>query len=132
MATFGLGLVPVAGAKPHGAAATAATSARTPPLIAVTAGRPSENKFRLSRTSVERGTVIFRITNLGRRAHGFGINGHISSRLRPHASTTLTVVFKKAGRYIYSDTCLESVNSAEMQEAAPAPTPCASGLLTVS
>jgi hypothetical protein len=129
-AAIALAVAPVSTAQRHGAASSTVTSVRKASVISVTAGRPSENKFLLSRTSVQRGTVIFKITNLGRRPHTFGVNGHTSKKLRPHESTTLTVVFKKAARYVYSDTCIENPNVAEQQEGATPP-PCAGGILKV-
>jgi hypothetical protein len=109
------------------AAATSAAAGRQPSIVIVTAGKPSEHKFRVSTMSVKRGTVIFKITNLGKLRHRFGINGRVSKMLRSHQSTTLTVVFKKPSRYIYSDACIEDPNQQEAGRA-----PCAGGILKVT
>src|SRR5205823_12269026 len=57
-------------------------------VVFVTAGKPSEHEFRVSPSSVKRGKVVFKITNLGKQPHTFGISGHVSKILRSHESTT--------------------------------------------
>ena len=96
--------------------------------MTVTAGKPSEHAFRVSPKSVKHGTVVFKVTNLGKLRHSFMISGHSTERLRPHESATLRVVLKKPGRYIYSDTCLTDANEQEMAST----TPCAGGILKVT
>jgi hypothetical protein len=110
-------------------AAAQQTATTSTPIVIVTAGKPTEYQFRVSTKTVKRGKVIFKITNVGKKPHSFGIGGHTSSVLRPHKSATLTVVFKKPARYIYTDAhCLDNPNGAE-DAIAP---PCASGILKVT
>jgi hypothetical protein len=132
VAAIVLTVVPAAAASRGSPSLSRLTSAGKPAVVIVTAGKPSEYQFLLSRTSIKQGTVIFKINNLGKKPHSFGINGHTSKRLQPHQSTMLTVVFTKAERYVYSDTCYQNPNAAEQQGEGAAPTPCASGVLTVT
>jgi uncharacterized cupredoxin-like copper-binding protein len=89
----------LATARSSNAAATGAVAA--PPVIIVTAGKPTEYRFKLSRKSVKHGTVIFKLINAGKEHHGFSINNNSTKVIRPHASAKLTVVFKKPGKYVY-------------------------------
>ena len=109
------------------ASARAAAKGKTT-VVTVTAGKPSENVFRVSPTSVKHGTLIFKITNLGKRRHSFQIHGHATKPLGPHQSTTLTVVLAKPARYFYSDVCLANPNQPETQVTAP----CPGGILRVT
>ena len=69
--------------------------------ITVTAGKPTEFRFTLSKMSVPHGTVTFKITNKGALAHNFSINGKKAGQIATGKSTTLTVTFAKAGKYAY-------------------------------
>jgi uncharacterized cupredoxin-like copper-binding protein len=69
--------------------------------VSVTIGRPSEFRFRLSRTSVPRGPVTFGLVNRGRVAHTFRIAGKRSRLVAPGKRATLNVTFRRAGRYAY-------------------------------
>jgi hypothetical protein len=97
-------------------------------LVVVTMGSPSEYMFRISPRSVRRGTVIFKITNAGKLPHSFEIVGHTTKLLRPHQSTTLAVLFRKAARYFFSDKCVADPNAQEKGSTAP----CAGGILRVT
>ena len=81
----------------------AATSARHlgPSVVKITAGIPSEYKFKFSPKSAKHGAVLFKLTNLGKLPHGFTIDGEATKIIKPHHSTTLTVNFKKPGKYVY-------------------------------
>jgi uncharacterized cupredoxin-like copper-binding protein len=70
-------------------------------VITVTAGKPSEFRFRLSKQSVPKGTVTFKITNRGTLPHDFKIAGKKTRLLPPGKSQILVVNLKKAGRYAY-------------------------------
>ena len=70
-------------------------------VVKVTAGKPTEFHFILSRSTVPVGSVTFKITNHGLLTHNFTIDGKHSKNMTPGSSATLTVVFKKAGRYPY-------------------------------
>ena len=87
-----------------GGTATAAHLARTAvpaPVVNVTAGKPSEYRFTISPKAVKHGTVVFKITNAGKQAHGFEIDGVSSKVLRPKVTASITVKFKHPGKYVY-------------------------------
>jgi plastocyanin len=70
----------------------------------VTAGKPSEYLFTLTKRIVLTGTVVFRIVNAGKVPHGFAIDGHSIPVLGPGHSTTLTVAFPTPGNFTFSST----------------------------
>jgi len=69
--------------------------------ITVTAGKPSEFKFTLSKHSIAKGAVTFFVSNKGALAHDFKIAGHVTKRISAAHSAVLTVAFTKAGSYPY-------------------------------
>jgi plastocyanin len=74
------------------------TAARTV-TIKVTA---TDFKFKLSRASVPTGTtVVFKVTNKGKIPHDFKINGKKTQLIKPGATKSITVLFKKKGRLTY-------------------------------
>ena len=79
-----------------GAAQQSATT-----TVAVTAGKPSEFKFTLSKKSILKGTGVFKVVNKGMISHDFKIAGKKTPVLKMGKTATLKVVFKKAGRYPY-------------------------------
>jgi uncharacterized cupredoxin-like copper-binding protein len=83
------------------ARAAKATSRATPTRVTVTAGKPSEFRFKLSKTTVRHGTVVFKVVNRGTIPHDFKIRGKKTKLLTPGHSATLRVVFTKARRYAY-------------------------------
>jgi uncharacterized cupredoxin-like copper-binding protein len=83
-----------------GALGSPSTQAATT-TVAVTAGKPSEFRFTLSKTTVPTGTVVFRITNRGQVSHDLRIAGKTSAVLTTGKTATLTAVFAKAGKYAY-------------------------------
>ena len=92
------------------AAAGAAGSATT---VKVTAGKPSEFRFVLSKKTLPTGTVTFKMTNSGSIPHDIKIcasskggqanscAGKDSKLISSGQSTTLTYTFKKKGTYEY-------------------------------
>ncbi|HUK45380.1 MAG TPA: plastocyanin/azurin family copper-binding protein [Gaiellaceae bacterium] len=81
--------------------------------VTVTAGKPSEFSFTLSKKSASAGTVVFKVTNKGKIAHTFKIcsspsktatanlcTGKVTKLLAPGAGATLTVTLKQ-GTYEY-------------------------------
>ena len=70
--------------------------------------KASEFKFVLSSKTVAKpGKVVFKVTNTGKEAHNFVILSGINKAtplIQPHKSATLTVTFKKAGKYTYECT----------------------------
>jgi uncharacterized cupredoxin-like copper-binding protein len=75
------------------------TSATT--NVAVTAGKPTEFKFTLSKKVVKKGTVVFKVTNRGSVTHDFRIAGKKTRILTPSKAASLKVVFKKAGKFAF-------------------------------
>ena len=67
---------------------------RTATSVTVTAGKPTEFHFTLSKKSVAKGTVTFTIKNSGKLAHDFKIAGKTSTMVKPGKSTTLKVTLK--------------------------------------
>ena len=63
--------------------------------IKVTAGKPTEFHFTLSKKSAAKGAVTFKIVNKGKLAHDFKIAGKTSKMVQPGKSTTLKVTLKK-------------------------------------
>jgi uncharacterized cupredoxin-like copper-binding protein len=95
--------------------ATTAVAARVPTThVNVTAGKPSEFHFTLSKKRLRHGRVVFKIVNRGALPHDFKVcakparnvlattcRGKGSRRLSPGKSVSLTVIFKAKGRYEY-------------------------------
>jgi uncharacterized cupredoxin-like copper-binding protein len=67
--------------------------------VTVTAGKPSEFAFTLSKKAVAKGVVTFKVTNKGAITHDFKIAGKRTANLAGGKSGTLKVTFKKAGKY---------------------------------
>jgi uncharacterized cupredoxin-like copper-binding protein len=61
----------------------------------------SEFKFKLSKTSVPSGTVVFTVKNAGKIGHNFKVNGKATKILAPGKHATLTVKFTKKGTFAY-------------------------------
>ena len=79
-----------------GAAQQSATT-----TVAVTAGKPSEFKFTLSKKAIVKGTAVFKVANKGTITHDFKILGKRTAALKTGKTATLKVAFKKAGKYAY-------------------------------
>ena len=88
LAVLGIVAAPALGARTHAAAAS----------VTVTA---TEFKFKLSKTSVPHGKVVFTLVNKGKLAHDFKINGKKTALIKPGKKATLKVTFAKAGSYPY-------------------------------
>ena len=69
--------------------------------VAVTAGKPSELKFTLSKKTILKGTGVFKVTNKGAISHDFKIAGKKTPSLTAGKVATLRVIFTKAGKYPY-------------------------------
>jgi uncharacterized cupredoxin-like copper-binding protein len=77
----------------------ARSSSSTTVTIKVTA---TEFKFALSRKSLAKpATVIFKVTNKGKIGHDFKINGKKTPMIQPGHTATITVVFKKKGKFAF-------------------------------
>lgn len=83
------------------AGASAQTNRTASTTVRVTAGSPSEFRFKLSKTLVHKGVVLFRITNRGQLPHNFKIAGKRTPLLQPGKTKTLRIVFKRTGKYTY-------------------------------
>lgn len=71
----------------------------TPVTVTVTM---SEFKFRLSRTSVPKGTpIVFKVVNKGRSAHDFDFPSKGTPYVAPAKSFILKLTFSKAGTFRY-------------------------------
>ena len=93
-------------------AAVAASRTKTT-RIAVTAGKPAEFGFKLSKKKIPTGRVIFTVMNRGAIPHTFKIcsspkgghanacKGKVTKMLSPGKTAKLTYVFKKKGTYEY-------------------------------
>jgi uncharacterized cupredoxin-like copper-binding protein len=93
-------------------AATGHAGSPTAAIVTVTAGKPSEYKFTLSKVSLLPSTVTFKVTNRGKVAHQFMVCtepagtttanscfGDSTKTLKPGQSGTLTVTFTKKGTF---------------------------------
>src|SRR5688500_10555712 len=69
--------------------------------VAVTAGKPSELKFTLSKKTILKGIGVFKVTNKGKLGHNFKVNGKKTVVLGAGKVATLRVTFTKAGKYPY-------------------------------
>jgi uncharacterized cupredoxin-like copper-binding protein len=67
--------------------------------VAVTAGKPSELKFTLSKKSAPKGVISFAVTNKGKLDHDFRIAGKKTKLLKAGTKATLTVTIAKPGKY---------------------------------
>ncbi len=81
--------------------AVAGTVAKKPTTVTVTAGKPTELKFTLSKKSVAKGKVVFKITNRGALSHDFKIAGKKTKLIPSGKSAVLGIVFTKPGKYVY-------------------------------
>jgi uncharacterized cupredoxin-like copper-binding protein len=84
-------------------ALSAAPASGTPQRADVTTVKvtATEFKFKLSRTTVPVGVVVFQVVNKGKIKHDFKIAGKKTPLIRPGKSAMLRVVFHKKGRYAY-------------------------------
>ncbi len=76
-------------------------TAKAPAVTTRVTVAASEFKFKLSKTRVPVGTVIFTVVNKGKISHDFKIAGKKTKSLLPGKKATLTIKFKKKGRYAY-------------------------------
>jgi uncharacterized cupredoxin-like copper-binding protein len=82
-------------------AAFAGTGSTSATAVAVTAGKPSELKFTLSKKTIAKGVTTFKVTNKGALSHDFKIAGKKTPMLKSGKAASLTVTFKKAGKYAF-------------------------------
>ena len=110
MARFRIGLFALvalsavlAWALPAGAqkSATAQQSAVRVTAVTVTAGSPTEFRFKVSKLRVPKGVVVFTVRNTGSLPHDFKINKKKTPMVTPGGKATLRVTFLKAAKYPY-------------------------------
>ncbi len=94
-----LASVAIAAGAPAAHSALTERAAATATTVNVTAGKPSEFKFTLSKRIVPVGTTTFKVVNRGKVRHDFRILGKKTASLATGETGTLRVVFKKAGKY---------------------------------
>jgi uncharacterized cupredoxin-like copper-binding protein len=111
---IGLMLALAAGATAIWVSTAAAHGVVRTQRVTVTAGKPSEFRFQLSKKTVKLGKVVFEVVNKGALTHDFKVcakparstlsttcNGKGSRKLSPNKKIALTVVFKHKGRFEY-------------------------------
>ena len=96
LAVLGGILIPL-GALPAGAQSSKVKAT----TVNVSAGSPSEFKFKLSKAKVPHGVVTFVVKNVGQVPHDFKIAGKKTKMLNPGQSVPLKVTFTKAGKFKY-------------------------------
>ena len=69
--------------------------------VAVTAGKPTEFRFTLSKRTVAKGITTFKVTNRGTIKHDFKIAGKKTVALATGKTASFKVTFRKAGKYAY-------------------------------
>ena len=79
--------------------AVSALGSSSKTAVAVTAGKPSEFKFTLSKTAAPKGVISFAVTNKGKLSHDFKIAGKKTAALKAGKKATLTVTITKPGKY---------------------------------
>ena len=77
------------------AMALPASAGSSATIVNVTAGKPSELKFTVSKKTVTKGKVTFKVTNKGALEHDFKIAGKVTPKLKPGKTVSLTVTLKK-------------------------------------
>jgi uncharacterized cupredoxin-like copper-binding protein len=85
---------------PQAASRTApnATTAASATTVNVTAGKPQELRFTLSKKSVAKGKVTFKVKNSGQLPHDFRIAGKKTRLIMPGQTVNLVVTLKKGKR----------------------------------
>ena len=102
MSTLRRGTVAALAAVVAAVAVAVSAWAATPQNVAVTAGKPSEFRFTLSKKTVKKGVpVVFKVTNRGTIAHDFKIGGKKTASLAAGKTATLRVTFAKVGKFAY-------------------------------
>lgn len=83
------------------AAVSAFAGSTATTTVTVTAGKPGEFNFTLSKKIAAKGTVVFKVTNKGTISHDFKITTKKTPNLAAGKAATLNVAFKKSGKYAY-------------------------------
>jgi uncharacterized cupredoxin-like copper-binding protein len=75
------------------------SDAATATTVNVTAGKPIEFHFVLSKKTIVKGVTTFKVTNKGTINHDFKIAGKKTASIKAGKTVTLKVTFKKAGKF---------------------------------
>ena len=76
------------------------STAASATTVTVTAGKPSELKFTLSKKTIVKGVTTFKVTNRGNLSHDFKIAGKRTPLLKAGKAATLKVTLK-AGKFAF-------------------------------
>ena len=71
----------------------------TATTVNVTAGKPTELHFVLSKKTIVKGTTTFKVTNKGTIDHNFKIAGKKTMLIKAGKTATLKVMFTKTGKF---------------------------------
>ncbi len=93
--------VAVAASAAFAAVASGSSLGQSASTVTVTAGKPSELAFTLSKKSAAKGLVTFTVTNKGKLSHDFKIAGKKTATISPGKTTALKVTFTKPGKYSF-------------------------------
>ena len=93
--------VAVAASAAFAAVASGSSLGQSASTVTVTAGKPSELAFTLSKKTAAKGLVTFTVTNKGKLSHDFKIAGKKTALIKPGKTTPLKVTFAKAGKYSF-------------------------------
>ena len=76
------------------------SSAASATTVTVTAGKPGELSFTLSKKTIAKGVTTFKVTNKGKLSHDFKIAGKKTALLKAGKTATLKVTLKK-GKFAF-------------------------------
>jgi len=76
------------------------SDAATATTVTVTAGKPSEFRFTLSKKAIAGGVTTFKVTNKGKLSHDFKIAGKKTVSIKAGKTATLKVTLKK-GKFAF-------------------------------
>jgi uncharacterized cupredoxin-like copper-binding protein len=79
--------------------AFAGSDAAAATTVNVTAGKPIEFHFVLSKKTIVKGVTTFKVTNKGTVSHNFKIAGKKTALIKAGKTATLKVTFAKAGKF---------------------------------
>ena len=82
-----------------GSGAASPSVAKAPAVTTKVTVTASEFRFKLSKTKVPVGTVVFTVVNKGKISHDFKIAGKKTKKLAPGQKTTLKIKFGKKGKF---------------------------------
>jgi uncharacterized cupredoxin-like copper-binding protein len=75
------------------------SDAATVTTVNVTAGKPTEFHFVLSKKTIVKGVTTFKVTNKGTTDHNFKIAGRKTRMIQAGKTATLRIIFTKTGKF---------------------------------